>query len=563
MAVFWIDFSGETTGAAPANFTARWTSTGETWAVREKAGALGGKCLEHTRTTTARRLFSWDTPGTDTNQEILVRWRSTAAFSGDQFWIVLRGAGAAGTEEGYIFRNTSTTSIQIARVVAGTLTTIGAAVTIPSLVNNEWYWMRFRVNGSDLKAKIWAGEHLSEPAAWTIERTDTNITASGWLGVGNAATTGTRDYDDMAAATAGDTAAFPVSAEARITQQALLTLSVSDSDTRVTQLVALVLGEETTGAPIRVTQATLLALAEYDAGVRVTQAALLALVDQVPCVTRWAQTWTITRTDGEVFAFTSLDRPITFRGVVHYPCASLSATATEQSTSIGQNGSMELLGTISEVGISERDLYNGLFDFARFEIWMVPWDNAGGEIPFRLLGGTTGTMSHGLDGFKFEVLTASAQLRQRGLLEVFSPSCRYGFGNSRDSRCPVNVAALTVTGSATSTTLPAASNAATRRVLIDSTRAEAAGYFDLGIITFTTGANAGASSEIKRFEGGVFVLWSPLLFPIEVGDAYSATPGCNKTTEDHLKYNADLLDFGGFPDVPGSDAINQSPDAKG
>lgn len=562
MAIFSIDFSGETTGAAPANFTERWTSTGETWAVREKAGALGGKCLEHTRTTTARRLFSWDTPGTDADEEVLVRWRSTAT-NNDQFWLVLRGAGSAGSEDGYVFRNASATSILIARVVAGTLTTIGAAVTIPTLVANEWFWMRFRVNGSDLKAKIWAGEHLSEPAAWTIERTDTNITGAGWLGVGNVASTGTRDYDDIAAGTAGDTAAFPVSAEARVTQQVMLALSAAASDARITQLAALVLGEEITGAPIRVTQATLLALAEFEAGVRVTQAALLALVDQVPCVTRWAQTWTITRTDGEVFAFTSLDRPLTFRGVAHLPCASLSATATEQSTSIGQNGSMELLGIISEVGISERDLYNGLFDFARFEIWMVPWDNAGGEIPFRLLGGTTGTMSHGLDGFKFEVLTASAQLRQRGLLEVFSPSCRYGFGNSRDARCPVDLVALTVTGSATTTTLPAASNAATRRVLIDSTRAEVAGYFDLGIITFTTGANAGASSEIKRFESGVFVLWSPLLFPIEVGDAYSATPGCNKTTEDHLKYNADLLDFGGFPDVPGSDAINQSPDAKG
>lgn len=566
MAIYSIDFSGETTGAAPANFTPRWTTTGETWAVREKAGALGGKCLEHTRTTTARRLLSWDAidaDGSNDDSEILVRWRSTSATSADQFSLVLRGSGAAGSETAYIFYNANQTTVRIARIVAGTITTIASANLADSLTSNNWFWFRFRVNGTALKAKGWVGDHQTEPAAWTIETTDANISGTGWVGVGNSATTGTRDYDDIAAATAGDTAAFPVSAEVFITQQAVLTLSAGDSDTRVTQLAALVLGELVTGAPIRVTQATLLALAEYDAGVRVTQAALLALVDQVPCVTRWAQTWTITRTDGEVFAFTSLDRPLTFRGVAHLPCASLSATATEQSTSIGQNGSMELLGIISEVGISERDLYNGLFDFARFEIWMVPWDNAGGEIPFRLLGGTTGTMSHGLDGFKFEVLTASAQLRQRGLLEVFSPSCRYGFGNSRDARCPVDLVALTVTGSATTTTLPAASNAATRRVLIDSTRAEAAGYFDLGILTFTTGANAGASSEIKRFEGGVFVLWSPLLFPIEVGDAYSATPGCNKTTEDHLKYNADLLDFGGFPDVPGSDAINQSPDAKG
>lgn len=192
MAVFSIDFSGETTGAPPANFTAQWTSSGETWAVREKAGALGGKTLEHTRTTTARRGFSWDTPGATADGELLVRW-SSQNLNADRFWLIIRGAGSAGAETGYVFRNTSNVSIQISKVVAGTLSTIGAAVTYSDLVSAQWFWLRFRVNGSDIKAKIWAGEHLSEPAAWTIERTDTEIAASGWLGVGNVSTGGTID----------------------------------------------------------------------------------------------------------------------------------------------------------------------------------------------------------------------------------------------------------------------------------------------------------------------------------------------------------------------------------
>jgi uncharacterized phage protein (TIGR02218 family) len=224
---------------------------------------------------------------------------------------------------------------------------------------------------------------------------------------------------------------------------------------------------------------------------------------------------------------------------------------------------MELLGIISDAGISEQELYNGLFDFAAFEIWMVPWINSGGETPFRLMAGTTGSMSHGVDGFKFEVLTGSANLRQKALLETFTPSCRYGFGSTLDTRCPVNLAAITVAGAATSIAMPAASNASSRRVVIDSSRAEPDGHFDLGVLTFTGGANTGAKSEIKRFEGGVFVLWSPLLFPIQTGDTYSATPGCNKSPADHMRFNADMVDYGGFPDVPGSDSINQFPDAKG
>lgn len=564
MAVFSIDFSGETTGAPPANFTARWTATGETWAVREKAGALGGKTLEHTRTTTARRLFSWDTPGTDTEEEILVKWRSSAPSSTDQFWMILRGAGAAGTEEGYVFRNTSATSIQISKVVAGTLTAIGAAVTITALVTNGWYWMRFRVNGSDIKAKIWEADHTSEPAAWTIERTDTAITAAGWLGVGNAASTGTRDYDDIAAGTAGDTAAFPVSAEARVTQQATLALSVADSDVRVTQAAVLVLSFMPDAADeIRVTQAAVLAMAEYEAGLRISQAAVLVLADQVNCMTRWAQTWTITRADGEVFAFTSLDRPLTFRGVVHEPCNSLMASAVELSTIVGVTGSMELRGILADGGVSEVDLYNGLFDGARIEVWMVPWDNAGGEIPFRLMAGVTGSSGHGDTDFSQEILTPSAQLGQRALLETFTPACRYEFGNSVDPRCPVDLAALTVTGSATGLAIPNASTNATRRIFTDSTRAEADGFFNLGSLTWTSGLNIGATSEVKDFTGGQFILWEALLYPIALTDAYSLTPSCDKSPAGHLQFNPDMVDFGGFPDVPGGDALVATPDSRG
>ena len=564
MAVFSIDFSGETTGAPPTNFTSRWTATGETWAVREKAGELGGKGLEHTRTTTARRLFSWDTPGTDADAEILVRWRSSAPAGSDQFWFILRGSGAAATETGYIFRNTSGTSIQISKVVAGTLSTIGASVTIPTLVSNEWYWARFRINGTAIKAKLWAGEHLTEPADWTIERTDSDIVAAGWLGVGNAATTGTRDYDDIAAGTAGDTAVFPVSAEARVTQQATLVLSAANSDVRVTQTAVLALSLLMEAADeIRVTQTTVLALAGYDAGLRISQTALLVLADQVNCMTRWAQTWTITRTDGEVFAFTSLDRPLTFRGVIHEPCNSLMASAVELSTIVGVTGSMELRGILADGGVSEVDLYNGLFDGASIEVWMVPWDNSGGEIPFRLMAGVTGSSGHGDTDFSQEILTPSAQLGQRALLETFTPACRYEFGNSVDPRCPVDLVALTVTGSATGLAIPNASTNATRRIFTDSTRAEADGFFNLGSLTWTSGLNIGATSEVKDFTGGQFILWEALLYPIALTDAYSLTPSCDKSPAGHLQFNPDMVDFGGFPDVPGGDALVATPDSRG
>jgi uncharacterized phage protein (TIGR02218 family) len=566
MAQDYVYFEGYTTGVQPSDWTSRWVTSGETWAVQEAADDIRGKHLQHDRTTTERRLLSWDTPasGSDTDTELLVRWRSTFPTITDQFSLIIRASGGAATETGYLFRNTSATSVQISLLNSGTLSTIGAAATIPDMVSNTWYWMRFQVRGSDLKAKIWAGEHESEPSAWTIERTDSTITGAGWFGVGNIASFGTRRYDAVAVGTAGDDAVFPVSPEARMTQAAMLVLDAPEADARMTQACALVLSLIPDAADgVRMTQATMLALAEFEAGTRMTQAVALVLADQVNCLTRWAQTWTITRTDGQVFAFTSLDRPLTFRGIEHLPCNSMLASAVELSTVVGATGNMELNGILSDSGVSEADLYNGLFDGASIEVWMVPWDNSGGEIPFRLMGGVVGTNGHGETSFNQEILTPGAQLAQRALLETYTPGCRYGFGTSVDPRCPVDLVALTVSGSVTGTAIPNASTTATRRIFTDSTRAEADGSFNLGRLTWTGGPNAGAISEIKDFIGGQFILWEALLSPIGIGDTYDATPGCDKSSADHLLFNADMVDFGGFPMVPGSDSILQSPDAKG
>ena len=239
MGQYSITFAGETTGAAPVGFTARWTTTGQTWAVRAAAADLGGKRLEHTRTTTARRAYSWDTPGSAADAEILVRWRSTSNAT-DQIWLTLRGSGAAATEGGYVFRNTSSSSIRIEKYISGTGTLIGSAATY-QIAANKWYWVRFRVNGTTQKIKIWDGDIEPEPSAWTIERTDSAITAAGWAAVGNAAATGTRDYDELAVGTAGDSAIFtPAAAEVRLTQAHALVVGQSPADVRLTQAHALV-----------------------------------------------------------------------------------------------------------------------------------------------------------------------------------------------------------------------------------------------------------------------------------------------------------------------------------
>ena len=575
-------FDGNTTGVQPSDWTGRWNTSGETWAVREKSLNTKGKCLEHTRTTTLRRLLSWNDIDSDSdrdNSEILVRFRTNTVTVTEQFSCVLRGSGTAGAEEAYIFHQPSATAVRISRLVGGTITTI-ASLTVPVLTANQWYTIRFRVNSTDLKAKMWNSHYDGEePAAWDIETTDANISSNGWVGIGNTASLGTRDWDDIAVATNGGTAEFsPASSELRLTQSPVLALTTSESDARITQSAILVM--TVAPPPARITQATLLtmaifeaepritqvpvlALVEYFADLPITQTAVLVLADQLNCITRWSQVWTITRIDGVKLGFTAHDMPITFFGVVHTPCNSMLASAAEMSTILGSNGNMELSGILSDLGVSRADLYNGLYDNATIESWMVPWSNAGGECPFRVMGGVIGPADFGETSFTQEVLSDGARLQQKGLLETYTPGCRYYFGNQNDSRCPVDLLTLLVSGSVTGIAIPNASTSSTRRIFVDSTRTEPNGYFDNGTITWTSGLNNGVKSEIKSQVDGQFALWETLLHKIALSDTYTMTPGCDKSPAAHLVFNPDMVDFGGFPDVPGNDSILTSPDAKG
>ncbi len=124
-----------------------------------------------------------------------------------------------------------------------------------------------------------------------------------------------------------------------------------------------------------------------------------------------------------------------------------------------------------------------------------------------------------------------------------------------DSRCKVNLAALTVTGTITTAT--------DRRSFTDTSRGEAADYWNGGLLTWTSGLNAGRKMEVKSFvSGGAFTLFLPMPSEVAVGDAYSLRPGCDKKFSTcKARYN-NIKNFRGEPNVPGNDQILAYPDGK-
>jgi uncharacterized phage protein (TIGR02218 family) len=122
------------------------------------------------------------------------------------------------------------------------------------------------------------------------------------------------------------------------------------------------------------------------------------------------------------------------------------------------------------------------------------------------------------------------------------PACDADLG---DARCGVTLASFTVTGTITGVT--------SKRAFADSGRAEADGYFDGGLITWTTGNNAGLAMEVKTFlnAGGAIALQLPMPFTVQVGDEYSMSAGCDKAQATCIATFANGVNFQGFPHLPG------------
>lgn len=311
----------------------------------------------------------------------------------------------------------------------------------------------------------------------------------------------------------------------------------------------------TTGTEVRVSQGGFNALVAILPAVPVSQAGMYVLAGSTPCSTKWAQVWTITRTDGEVFRFTSLDRDLVYAGNTYQACDSLVPSASESVSEVDQAGSMDLSGAIGPAGITETDLYAGLFDGAVAVAELVAW--SGTSIPRRLLKGTFGAVEQSETGFKVELLGDGAKLLQTPLISLIQPGCRWQFG---DSKCGVDLGPLTVTG-----TIDSGNG---QREFTDAARAETPGYFTRGRVTFTSGLNNGVSAEIKsHLTGGVFELWPRLPFGIVTGVTYSMTPGCTLLKETVGGTNgctdwANLRRYGGFPKVPGGDKRSAAADVR-
>lgn len=262
-------------------------------------------------------------------------------------------------------------------------------------------------------------------------------------------------------------------------------------------------------------------------------------------VTTLCWCWTLTRTDALVLGFTDHDRPIEFGGVTY--AAATGFTASEIASSLGLSvDNLEVEGALSSAAIEEADIRAGRYDGARIELWRVNWADPQQRVLMRK--GAIGEVTRGELAFTAE-LRGLAHALDQPAGRAYQRICDAVLG---DSRCGVDLDAAAYRGEG------AVVAATDDRILAtDDLAAFADGWFRHGRLTWTSGANAGAPAELRAHKatgsGAVLELWQRAALPVEPGDAFVVTAGCDKTFATCKAKFANTVNFRGFPHMPGND----------
>lgn len=255
----------------------------------------------------------------------------------------------------------------------------------------------------------------------------------------------------------------------------------------------------------------------------------------------------ITRTDDEVYGWTSADRDATIDAVIYESAPGLSVASFASSAGLAVDNS-ELTVLADDTIITRADILAGRWNNAAYLLFKYDWTDvsAGEEV---ISAGFLGEL-HPRSGAYVAELRALQQYLQQPVGAASTKTCRARLG---DAMCMVDLGGWTETGTITGVT--------SKQVFTDSSRTEADDYFGEGILTWTAGLNTGLSQKVKTYASDTFTLSLPMIFDVQIGDTYSVIAGCRKRLdEDCAAKFSNELNFQGEPHRPTVDELTSSPE---
>ena len=257
-----------------------------------------------------------------------------------------------------------------------------------------------------------------------------------------------------------------------------------------------------------------------------------------------ADLFTFTLITGDIYRWTTADIDVTYDGNLYKSGSSLIKRGTIKNVLGVSVDALDITlypsptDTISNIKLSTAILSFGFLDNATLELrkcFFSDWNTPVGNVI--LFMGTvsdivgTGTQIDIQIKSKLEILNAQVPRN------LYQSSC---INSVYDSMCQANKAAVTSSGVVTSGTVSS--------VLTNASFGN--GFFDLGVLTFTSGANTGVKRTVKKYASSTFIFSLPLPNTPSNGDGFSVFPGCDNTMATCSSKFGNFINFRGMPFIP-------------
>lgn len=261
---------------------------------------------------------------------------------------------------------------------------------------------------------------------------------------------------------------------------------------------------------------------------------------QLP-VTTIATCWKCTLKDLSVLCFTNYIKNLVVDGRTYLASSGYRPSAVQTSSQLNVDN-MEVEGVLDNDVIREIDLITGVWDYAQIEIFEVNYMNPLDGINI-LRTGTLGQIGIRRNTFVAE-LRGLLQGLQQPVGRSFGINCDADFG---DTRCGINLATWTSTGSITSISGGRDLNC---NLLQPSWN------YGGGLLTMTSGVATGLTTGIKdNPTPGNIILYEPYPFTPSIGDTFTIKAGCDKSVTTCADIYSNIINFRGFPKLPGQDRL--------
>jgi len=268
--------------------------------------------------------------------------------------------------------------------------------------------------------------------------------------------------------------------------------------------------------------------------------------------TRLCRCWLVKRRDGVTFGFTDHDRDLAFGGESFRASSGMDASALHSATGLSVDNA-QAVGALSDAGVTEEDVRAGRYDRAEIWHWLVDWERP--DLRVLLFKGSFGEIRRSDGAFEIEL---------RGLAEALNApvgrsilrTCDRKLG---DAKCGFDVTKAGFFGEGT-----VASGSGGATIVAEDLGGFGDAWFTQGTVTWLSGENAGQMGTVKadrKTSAGRrrIALWQAPGRPVAAGDRFRVVAGCDKQVGTcRVKFD-NLLNFRGFPLIPGDDWVTAYP----